>query len=225
LAVVELELSFFQFALNMTLITRLGAVVLLFVSTIPLVAADHGCKNSEFWYDKKGACLPDGGPTWSPSPPAGKQCPPSGWSWSNDHGCCVPHYPQPPSSPPPQCSGGWGWSSDLSCCRSPPNPPPPTPSGSYQKRSVPKQFSNGFCPMGMTACPIPGPSGLTGEFECLDTTNELESCGGCASIGEGQDCSDIRGAWNVACEKGRCAVYTCAGGFRRASNGKSCIEL
>ena len=59
--------------------------------------------------------------------------------------------------------------------------------------------------MGMSACPIRCPSGLTGEMECLDTTNELESCGGCASIAEGQDCSSIKGAWNVACEKGKCA--------------------
>lgn len=59
--------------------------------------------------------------------------------------------------------------------------------------------------MGLDACPIPGAHGLTGDFECLDTTNELESCGGCASIGEGQDCTLIEGAWNVACEQGICA--------------------
>lgn len=70
---------------------------------------------------------------------------------------------------------------------------------------MPQPLSNRFCPMHMQACPIPGATGLTGEFECLDTMNELESCGGCASIGEGQDCSAIKGAWNVGCEQGRCA--------------------
>jgi hypothetical protein len=82
-----------------------------------------------------------------------------------------------------------------------------------------------LCPTGLNACPISGASGLTGDFECLDATNELESCGGCASLGQGQDCTAIKGAWNVGCERGTCAVYTCAGGFRRSSDGKSCVRL
>jgi len=77
--------------------------------------------------------------------------------------------------------------------------------------------------MSLTACPIASASGLSGDIECLDTTNELESCGGCASVGEGQDCTAIEGAWNVGCEKGRCAVYNCALGFKRSSDGTSCI--
>lgn len=42
----------------MTLITRFGAVLLLFVATIPFVAADHhGCKDYEFWYALYCGCL------------------------------------------------------------------------------------------------------------------------------------------------------------------------
>ncbi|KIY52742.1 hypothetical protein FISHEDRAFT_8917, partial [Fistulina hepatica ATCC 64428] len=54
---------------------------------------------------------------------------------------------------------------------------------------------------------------------------DLESCGGCLSTGRGQDCSAIEGAWNVACEQGSCVVYTCTSGYRRSSDGSSCIAL
>jgi hypothetical protein len=98
------------------------------------------------------------------------------------------------------------------------------------------------CPLSLNACPISSVNGPTGDFECLDTTNELESCGGCASTDEGQDCTAIKGAWNVACVQGSCAgkysfpnrfesiltfflVYTCANGYKRSNDGKSCIPL
>ncbi|EEB90295.1 hypothetical protein MPER_11515 [Moniliophthora perniciosa FA553] len=55
--------------------------------------------------------------------------------------------------------------------------------------------------------------------------DELESCGGCASTGEGQDCTAIKGAWNVGCEQGRCAVYTCFAGYKRSADGGSCISI
>ena len=59
--------------------------------------------------------------------------------------------------------------------------------------------------MGLTACPIADAHGLTNDLECLDTANELESCGGCSSTGQGTDCTAIEGAWNVGCEQGVCA--------------------
>ncbi|KAJ3539444.1 hypothetical protein NM688_g6357 [Phlebia brevispora] len=77
----------------------------------------------------------------------------------------------------------------------------------------------------MEACPIKGLMSVNGDYECLDTTTELESCGGCASTGAGQDCTAIEGAWNVACNKGSCAVYTCQRGYKVARDGKSCIKL
>lgn len=168
-------------------------------------------------YQEKSCCLPHGGPHNPPSPPPEKSCPPSGWSWHTEKACCVPHHPPPPSPPPPQCSSGWDWQPATWCCTQPPSPPKsshhPKPSGHHGgggygggwKRELPKSRSPKLCPTGLNACPIPGASGLTGDFECLDTTNELESCGGCASLGQGQDCSAIKGAWNVGCERGTCA--------------------
>jgi hypothetical protein len=42
-----------------------------------------------------------------------------------------------------------------------------------------------------------------GGYECLDTQNDLESCGGCAAIGEGRDCTKITNAAGVGC---RCVI-------------------
>jgi len=223
----------------MSLITRFCAALLLISIALPFAVASpnpSGCKSNEFWYQEKSCCLPHGGPYNPPNPPPEKSCPPSGWSWHTEKACCMPHHPPPPSPPPPQCSSGWEWQPATWCCAQPPSPPEssyyPKPSGYHGgggyggwKRELHKSRAPRLCPTGLDACPIPGSSGLTGDFECLDTTNELESCGGCASLGQGQDCTNIKGAWNVGCERGTCVVYTCTGGFRRSSDGKSCIPL
>lgn len=49
-----------------------------------------------------------------------------------------------------------------------------------------------------------GLTGLSGDYECADTRNDIQSCGGCASTGAGQDCTTIDGAWNVGCNSGKC---------------------
>lgn len=85
-------------------------------------------------------------------------------------------------------------------------------------------------------------SGSGGEwaYECVDFATELESCGGCSSTGEGQDCTQIPNAFSVGCELGSCAgkllvferfgsvltipiVYSCKSGFRL--NGTDCIAV
>ena len=177
-------------------------------------------------YLEKKCCLPLGGPRSHHEPPAHKQCPPNDWSWSEEHGHCVPHHPRPYHHPAPRCAKDWEWSFASFCCeRSPhhPHPPQPKPSGVHhdgwkrverslpsgnveeEKRSSRLSRALQLCPKGLRACPIAAPSGLTGDYECLDTTHELESCGGCASTGEGQDCTAIKGVWNVGCVEGRCA--------------------
>jgi len=206
----------------MTIISRLGVALLFIAAALPFVVAD--CNNDEFWWKEKSCCLPYGGPSWQPEPPPEKKCPHSEWSWSDEHDCCTPYYPAPP---PPQCEKDWYWSSSDLCCT---RQQPPPQSSIYWKRAQAKRAADAsryaqFCPMGLTACPVAGASGLSSDFECLDTANELESCGGCASIGKGQDCTAITGAWNVGCELGSCAVYTCAPGFKRSRNGKFCTRI
>lgn len=58
------------------------------------------------------------------------------------------------------------------------------------------------CPKGLFACPV---SSLTGgDYECVDTLVDLDNCGGCAALGEGQNCNAIPGVWNVGCEQSAC---------------------
>ncbi|GAA5826226.1 hypothetical protein JCM3770_006113 [Rhodotorula araucariae] len=63
-----------------------------------------------------------------------------------------------------------------------------------------------------------------GGYECLDTTQSLESCGGCASTGEGVDCTKIRGAQGVGCETGKCVVFSCEQGWRPSPDGDQCVR-
>lgn len=49
------------------------------------------------------------------------------------------------------------------------------------------------------------------RYECIDFATELESCGGCASTGEGADCTSIPNAMSVGCESGVCAGEWCIG--------------
>jgi len=124
--------------------------------------------------------------------------------------------------PHPSCPRHWHWSDQsCSCERNHPKPSGKSKSKRVSEISLLPQH----CPWGLRACPIAGFSGLTGDYECIDTTNDLESCGGCASLGEGEDCTAIYGGWNVGCVQGNCAIYTCASGFRRSIDGKSCAAI
>ncbi|WWD01604.1 hypothetical protein V866_008549 [Kwoniella sp. B9012] len=84
-----------------------------------------------------------------------------------------------------------------------------------------------LCPDGLTACSVLDSEGLA--FECLDTSQELESCGGCRygmfmsrEKGEGpsEDCTVITGAklGAVTCQSGRCVVSECEDGYTLQNN-------
>ncbi|GAA5885962.1 hypothetical protein JCM16303_003043 [Sporobolomyces ruberrimus] len=64
-----------------------------------------------------------------------------------------------------------------------------------------------------------------GGYECLDVTQALDSCGGCASTGEGQDCTKIRGAVSMGCESSKCVVYSCESGWKPALSGDKCVRV
>lgn len=141
---------------------------------------------------------------------SGKSCPTSDgdWYWSNNKSCCLPKTK--PSAPTPTCSSGWSWDHSNSCCSgggsstTTSSNPGPSQKSHNKKRGHASRGST-LCPTGLDACPIKGALGLSSDYECIDTTQELESCGGCASTGAGQDCTAIEGAWNVACNAGACA--------------------
>lgn len=183
------------------------------------------CPSSRYWSAEQNCCVPSHPvPTNSPPP----QCN-QGHTWEKASQCCIaPGQPGQPTTTAP----------------SKPSPTPTKPSGGephggnpYTGGSSSSGHSSGnhygrrqhtsrslpACPKGLDACPISGL--VSGDYECLDTTAELESCGGCASIGRGQDCTAIKGAWNVGCELGSCKVYTCFEGYLLSADNKSCVPL
>ncbi|KAF8898729.1 hypothetical protein BD779DRAFT_1464831 [Infundibulicybe gibba] len=225
----------------MTLTSRILAVAVVFLTVLPIAmshsvpAPSKNCKSNEFWYDESSCCLPHGGPPSPPPPPKGSDCPPTNYYWGQNQGCCVPSHPPPPNNPPPQCRNGWTWYPALRKCLpspTPPSPPPSHPSGSpnsgsghgnghnYKRASLHKSRSGQLCPSGLDACAV-----SSSDYQCVDIETDLEFCGGCVASGVGQNCNAIKGAWNVGCEQGRCAVYTCAGGFKRNREGTSCIAI
>ncbi|KZS99165.1 hypothetical protein SISNIDRAFT_545975 [Sistotremastrum niveocremeum HHB9708] len=187
------------------------------------------CSGSEFWWENRGCCLPHNGPGLiPPTPPPNKQCPGS-YYWHWGEGCCVPYHPSPP---PPTCDIKWKWNPSSWCCEpGPPTPPPSQPSPHHNKRvqAIRKshkrdQVRVGFCPSGFSGCPIRGRSGTVySELECLDTTSELTSCGGCASVGRGVDCSKIPHALGSTCLGGQCKVDGCQAGFRVSNSSSACV--
>lgn len=107
------------------------------------------------------------------------------------------------------------------------------------KRAEPAEVHT-LCPSGETACPIIGSamfdtavrqhfSGAadfgSGGFECLDTASQLDSCGGCASLGEGRDCTQIAGAVGVGCDNGACVVLSCSSGWRPNLEATECVRV
>ncbi|KAI9457715.1 hypothetical protein F5148DRAFT_984014 [Russula earlei] len=192
----------------------------------PPPSGPQSCSNDQFWYQPKNTCLPKGGPPNRPQPPVGRQCPQVGWYWDVGSKCCLPYHR---NQPPPQCPSGWEWnsSSHHNHCQLIPTPPSPQPlKPSYYRHMQRRQKLrvDTLCPNEMTACPIYGIHGPS-DYECIDPMHELQSCGGCSSTGTGQDCTAIRGAWNVGCEAGHCAVYNCMRGYKLARNGSACIPL
>jgi hypothetical protein len=88
------------------------------------------------------------------------------------------------------------------------------PSGVKRRRDA--TFVNNLCPTSQSACRVSGGSGWDGAFECVDTSANIESCGGCVAEGRGQDCTAIEGASDVACIASRCVVSACRRGWTSA---------
>ncbi|WVR09340.1 hypothetical protein IAU60_006406 [Kwoniella sp. DSM 27419] len=78
-----------------------------------------------------------------------------------------------------------------------------------------------LCPRMLAACPI-DPAAIEGEYECLDPMAEIQSCGGCATLGTGRDCTAIPGARWMGCNAGQCEVYSCRKGWKLRPDGSAC---
>ncbi|PVG00537.1 hypothetical protein CPB86DRAFT_701212 [Serendipita vermifera] len=67
-------------------------------------------------------------------------------------------------------------------------------------------------------------------WECIDTRNTLESCGGCmhhyyldGHPVDGTDCSALPGVSDVQCYSGRCLVHRCKRGWTISPSGTECL--
>ncbi|KZT54350.1 hypothetical protein CALCODRAFT_499985 [Calocera cornea HHB12733] len=106
----------------------------------------------------------------------------------------------------------------------------PQPSGARRRRGqlyLPGQFA---CPRPLTACPIPElemlplvardmlevpqANGRVVHGECVDIMNDMDSCGGCSSTGEGVQCGEIEGVKETACVTGQCEIFSCLFGYK-----------
>jgi hypothetical protein len=59
-------------------------------------------------------------------------------------------------------------------------------------------------------------------WECLDTTSNLEACGGCPGQKSSVDCSTLPGVSDVQCRDSQCVAYRCARGYT-LKNGKCVV--
>jgi len=88
-----------------------------------------------------------------------------------------------------------------------------------------------LCPFDMSACPVEPSSDFPKTlaewsalgYECVEFDNDLQSCGGCASVDISHDCTLITNAVDVACVSGACEVQSCETGYNVALNGTACI--
>jgi len=80
---------------------------------------------------------------------------------------------------------------------------------------------------GHMACGVFG--GAARAWECIDTYNDLESCGGCnipltPYTPVGIDCTAIPGVADVSCQTGECVVRRCETGYTPSPGGTHCIH-
>ncbi|WWC88382.1 uncharacterized protein L201_003293 [Kwoniella dendrophila CBS 6074] len=92
-----------------------------------------------------------------------------------------------------------------------------------------KARRNQFCPSGLEACLIPGLEEY-GAWECIDSNNDLESCGGCISgsylnttTSVGENCLKPGVSLGAAtCVAGQCQTNKCQYGYQLVDN--QCVK-
>jgi len=102
---------------------------------------------------------------------------------------------------------------------------------SHPKRDVEIAKRYASCDKGFTACGVYGWAGMRASqsWECVDTTSDLESCGGCATpltLGgaQGIDCTALPGVADVSCHSGSCVVHRCLPGYTLSHDKTFCLH-
>ncbi|KZO92364.1 hypothetical protein CALVIDRAFT_557602 [Calocera viscosa TUFC12733] len=103
------------------------------------------------------------------------------------------------------------------------------PSGARRRGNQLNLPGSMSCPSHLKACPVPAVDALPPDArdmmevpraggtmlhgECVDIMNDMDSCGGCSSVGEGVQCGEVEGVMETACVAGQCEIYTCRFGY------------
>lgn len=93
---------------------------------------------------------------------------------------------------------------------------------------VKKRDSSKLCPAGWEACGtgLTSFGSISDGWECVNTSKDIESCGGCQQPMPGNkvgvDCTAIAGANGVACVSGECQIASCIKGYNLVDN--ACIR-
>ncbi|KIO28220.1 hypothetical protein M407DRAFT_22553 [Tulasnella calospora MUT 4182] len=114
----------------------------------------------------------------------------------------------------------------ASSCDQPANNscPPATPGGP-QGSPITRKRRDVECAAGFTAC---ARFFGRGGFDCVDTKNDPESCGGCVGPdgkGTGTDCTTIKGVIVTRCVQGSCVIDSCRKRWIRSLDSTSCDLL
>ncbi|KAM6495464.1 hypothetical protein JOM56_008170 [Amanita muscaria] len=102
------------------------------------------------------------------------------------------------------------------------------PTGSRRRRrSEPKINTNPDlsirnCSQDQTSCPIT--SSVGSNHECVNTQTDLDNCGGCAALGQGQICGKQAGVLTASCISGTCQTYSCRSGYTLDTTTGKCTR-
>ncbi|KAG8915447.1 hypothetical protein FRC01_003653 [Tulasnella sp. 417] len=100
---------------------------------------------------------------------------------------------------------------------------PNTTGGGPQGTAITRKRRDVQCANGLTACTR---YAGRGGFDCVDTENDPESCGGCVGLdgeGDGTDCTAIKGVSVTRCVKRSCVIDSCRKGWVKSIDGSSCV--
>ncbi|KAI5477090.1 hypothetical protein MNV49_006889 [Pseudohyphozyma bogoriensis] len=164
---------------------------------------------------------------WAPpkgwTPPSNSWTPPSGWKPSSCTWWAPPTTWTCPSSIAPPTF----WCSKFHYCpgshtttTTPCDTPTPSHKYGNGKGKGKGKRSATICAAAHTACLV---SGSASSYECINTSTNLEQCGGCADSG-GRDCTTIAGVESVSCLAGECVIDSCSSNLVVSYDRGSCVS-
>lgn len=141
---------------------------------------------------------------YSSGGPSCQLCPPGTFSSAGAAGCSTcPDGSVTPTSGSIQCS---------TCPKGQTNNNAHTSCIALASKGLAKKRSTYTCPEQFSACPL---NDRKGGWECVNTKEDVQSCGGCWSTGKGVDCTSFDSYASARCVKGVCQCRSISDWGRR----------